>query len=62
MYHDFRDFTTDPVRFPADEVRVFIRELVCGVCDCVDVRSLKLVARQEATNTVAHVFVILFGS
>ncbi|KAF9472639.1 hypothetical protein BDN70DRAFT_844291 [Pholiota conissans] len=27
LYHAFRDFTTDPVNFPADDVRSFIREL-----------------------------------
>ncbi|KAI8981316.1 glycosyl hydrolases family 31-domain-containing protein [Trametes punicea] len=27
LYHAFRDFTTDPVSFPANEVRDFIREL-----------------------------------
>ena len=29
LYHAVRDFTTDPVFFPAEEVRAFIRELVC---------------------------------
>ena len=28
LYHDYRDFTTDPVSFPAEEMRSFIRELV----------------------------------
>lgn len=28
LYHAFRDFTTDPVMFPAEEMREFIRELV----------------------------------
>ncbi|KAJ6553086.1 glycosyl hydrolases family 31-domain-containing protein [Mycena capillaripes] len=27
LYHAFRDFTTDPIHFPADEMRDFIREL-----------------------------------
>ncbi|KAL5495907.1 hypothetical protein ACEPAI_1371 [Sanghuangporus weigelae] len=27
LYHAFRDFTTDPVSFPTEEVRSFIREL-----------------------------------
>lgn len=26
---DVRDFTTDPTSFPGDEMRAFIRELVC---------------------------------
>lgn len=28
LYHAYRDFTTDPVSFPAEEVRAFIRDLV----------------------------------
>ena len=28
LYHALRDFTTDPVSFPADEMRAFIGELV----------------------------------
>ncbi len=28
LYHAVRDFTSDPVSFPADEMRSFIRELV----------------------------------
>ena len=28
LYHAFRDFTSDPVTFPGDQMREFIRELV----------------------------------
>ena len=28
LYHAVRDFTSDPVTFPGDEMRAFIRELV----------------------------------
>lgn len=28
LYHDYRDFTVDPVTFPASEMREFIRNLV----------------------------------
>jgi len=28
LYHAFRDFTSDPVSFPGEEMRAFIRELV----------------------------------
>ena len=31
LYHTYRDFTTDPVRFPNEEVRGFIEQLVSGV-------------------------------
>jgi hypothetical protein len=34
LYHAFRDFTYDPVTFPGDEVREFIRELVSIVLAC----------------------------
>lgn len=29
LYHAVRDFTTDPVSFPAAEMRAFTQELVC---------------------------------
>ena len=29
LYHAVRDFTTDPVSFPAEEVRSLIQDLVC---------------------------------
>lgn len=28
LYHAYRDFTTDPVRFPAEELQQFIEQLV----------------------------------
>lgn len=31
LYHAYRDFTTDPTSYPADEVREFIRELVSSI-------------------------------
>ncbi|OJA15520.1 hypothetical protein AZE42_11697 [Rhizopogon vesiculosus] len=30
LYHAYRDFTTDPVSFPADELRAFIQELAAN--------------------------------
>ena len=33
LYHDYRDFTVDPVKFSADEMRDFIRNLVRLVLD-----------------------------
>lgn len=32
VYHALRDFTTDPVTFPGEEVRAFIQELVRWLC------------------------------
>jgi hypothetical protein len=32
LYHAFRDFTTDPVSFPVNEVKTFIDELVRMQC------------------------------
>ena len=32
LYHEYRDFTTDPATFPAEETRAFIKDLVsCSV-------------------------------
>lgn len=28
LYHAYRDFTSDPVSFPGEDMRTFIRELV----------------------------------
>jgi hypothetical protein len=36
LYHAYRDFTTDPVRYPAGEMRDFISELAsvpASACD-----------------------------
>ena len=35
MYHARRDFTSDPVSFPPDEMRTFIQELVSELVDHV---------------------------
>jgi len=32
LYHAVRDFTSDPVSFPGEEMRKFIGELVCTIC------------------------------
>ena len=34
LYHAIRDFTTDPVSFPAGEVRAFIDDLVRASPPC----------------------------
>lgn len=39
LYHAVRDFTTDPVSFPADEVRAFIEELVSASNSKVDMSN-----------------------
>ena len=31
LYHAYRDFTSDPVSFPGEEMRSFIRELVSAL-------------------------------
>ncbi|KAI0762328.1 glycosyl hydrolases family 31-domain-containing protein [Fomes fomentarius] len=51
LYHALRDFTTDPVSFPADEMRAFIGELVrffLWTLPCA--RSLVLSHFQTANN------------
>ena len=39
LYHAVRDFTSDPVSFPAEEMRAFIRDLVCLFDITIDHRS-----------------------
>ena len=34
VYHAYRDFTTDPVSFPADQMKAFIEELVRRLALC----------------------------
>lgn len=65
LYHAFRDFTTDPVSFPGEEVRSFIQELVslnvfyrtsCQKADLVG----SIVYRLLITNTVRPLNVQVF--
>jgi hypothetical protein len=55
MYHAVRDFTSDPVSFPADEMRKFVQELVRA---STDDRALDAnVSYQHANNQ--HCMVLL---
>lgn len=44
LYHAYRDFTTDPVRYPAGDMRNFISELASVLAPCnwflIDVRAI----------------------
>ncbi len=40
LYHDYRDFTVDPVAFPANEMRDFIRNLVSRLFFLFDIRRV----------------------
>ena len=51
LYHAFRDFTTDPVRYPAENTRDFISELasVPAPSDWVLIDMRAIVDRKRAT-------------
>jgi hypothetical protein len=54
LYHDYRDFTVDPVTFPANEMREFIRNLVSQLVflDACDAdRSLQRANEQHCTRS-----------
>ncbi len=51
LYHAVRDFTTDPVSYRGEDVRVFTHELVCHAYQSVW-RILILLHRQRTTSTV----------
>ncbi len=51
LYHDYRDFTTDPEMFPAEEMRNFIRELVRRSLQLGSVNLIGLF-RMRMSNTV----------
>lgn len=38
LYHAYRDFTTDPVSFPAEEVQRFIGDLVRAILGIVNIQ------------------------
>lgn len=59
LYHAFRDFTTDPVSFPSNEVRDFIQELVRTITSTltcrVDVLTVVWGAfRPQTTSTTSR--------
>lgn len=48
LYHAYRDFTTDPVRYPAEDMRDFISELagVHASSDCILVDTSTIIDRK----------------
>ena len=55
LYHDYRDFTTDPTTFPAEEMRNFIRVLVRRLVPLQDsVGRTDLSLRTRMGNTVCN--------
>lgn len=51
LYHAYRDFTTDPVRYPAEDMRNFISELasVPALGDWISIDIYAIVDRKRAT-------------
>ena len=51
VYHAYRDFTTDPVRYPVEDMRGFISELVSvpASSDWVLIDTRAIVDRKRAT-------------
>lgn len=43
LYHAFRDFTTDPVSFPGEDMRAFIQELVSDDCLSLPLEAVRSV-------------------
>ncbi len=54
LYHAFRDFTSDPVSFPGDEMRAFIQELVSCVLPSTEF-FLRHRLRLQITSTASVV-------
>ena len=51
LYHAYRDFTTDPVRYPAEDIRGFISELASALApsDRAIIDMHTIVDRKRAT-------------
>ena len=59
LYHAFRDFTTDPVSFPIDEVKAFIEELVRCLVDIVRrVVLINVFLRRQTTNIISRLWML----
>ncbi|KAJ8595178.1 hypothetical protein M405DRAFT_759499, partial [Rhizopogon salebrosus TDB-379] len=50
LYHAYRDFTTDPVSFPADELRAFIQELVSVSPDDIPIVDAGIAVTVNSTD------------
>lgn len=59
LYHAYRDFTTDPVSFPPEEVASFISDLVSDILRViVRLCLIETSHRPQTTNTVRDVLVL----
>ena len=54
LYHDYKDFTTDPTTFPAEEMRNFIRILVRRLVPMQDSVGRTDPLRTRMGNTVCN--------
>ncbi|KAJ8579342.1 hypothetical protein M405DRAFT_939184 [Rhizopogon salebrosus TDB-379] len=50
LYHAYRDFTTDPVSFPADELRAFIQELAASHQHCIPIVDAGIAVTVNSTD------------
>ncbi|KAG2130855.1 glycosyl hydrolases family 31-domain-containing protein, partial [Suillus clintonianus] len=50
LYHAYRDFTTDPVSFPGDEVRGFIQELVANHQHYIPIVDAAIAVTRNSTD------------
>lgn len=59
LYHAYRDFTTDPVSFPPEEVRKFVEDLVSDTPRTIDVQGSDRGPshRARTTNIVSDAFI-----
>jgi len=59
LYHAYRDFTTDPVSFPPEEVAKFVSDLVSDILGVIDLQGSdrSLASRPRTTNIVSDTLV-----
>ena len=60
LYHAVRDFTADPVSFPPDEVRSFIRELVSTFVTHTSLAHFDTSFRPKIISTMCRFWTQLF--
>lgn len=56
LYHAVRDFTTDPVSYPGEDVRAFIKELVSKIKPIRRRAVTFILRRATTTNAVRGLF------
>ncbi|KAJ8584016.1 glycoside hydrolase family 31 protein [Rhizopogon salebrosus TDB-379] len=54
LYHAYRDFTTDPVSFPADELRAFIQELAANHQHYIHIVDAGIAVTVNSTDVIRN--------